>query len=394
MDFTDPKDVISASYALVLDGTRIAEGILAIPSIKPRTSVSIDLPLTIPSKGRCFLWISYVIKKSQGALPAGHELGFDEIRIPVANPGYARTLMAMNNASCDTGYSLSHQDKGNLIIISGKGFNYKFDKRTGMPASMNFEGEELLDKPIEFNFWRAPVDNDMFVVDSWRKQRLDHTTTRAYEVNCICYADSAEIHVRQSAGAMSVQPVVRMDTVWEIKSSGAITLKVNAIKDPQILTLPRIGIRLFLKKWLKVVSYYGMGPMESYVDKHQAARHNYFTATVGELHEPYIRPQENGSHYDCDYVSVRGKGMCLHVVPADENTLSFNASRFTQEELESKAHEYELTNCGSTVLCIDHRMSGLGSASCGPEIQKVYRIDENRYSFAFMIIPENLNKQI
>ena len=259
---------------------------------------------------------------------------------------------------------------------------------------MIFEGEELLDRPIEFNFWRAPVDNDMFVVDKWKKQRLDHTLTRAYEVNCTCNADSAEIHVRQSAGAISVPPVVMMDTVWEIKSSGAVTLKVNAVKDPQIRTLPRIGIRLFVKKWLKVVSYYGMGPMESYVDKHQAARHDSFTATVGKFHEPYIRPQENGSHYDCDYVSVRGKGMCLHIIPADENTLSFNASRFTQEELGNKAHEHELISCGSTVLCIDHRMSGLGSASCGPELQKVYRIDEDRYSFAFMIVPESLNKQI
>ena len=184
-----------------------------------------------------------------------------------------------------------------------------------------------------------------------------------------------------------------MDTVWEISSSGALTLRVNAVKDPQILTLPRIGIRMFLKKWLKTVSYYGMGPMESYVDKHQASRHDSFTAAIGELHEPYIRPQENGSHYDCDYVSVRGKGMCLHVIPADENTLSFNASRFTQEELGNKAHDHELTSCGSTVLCIDHRMSGMGSASCGPEIQKAYRVDEDSYSFAFMIIPENLNKQ-
>ena len=228
----------------------------------------------------------------------------------------------------------------------------------------------------------------------WKKQRLDHTTTRAYEVNCICYADFAEIHVRQSAGAMSVQPVVRMDTVWVINNSGAITLKVNAIKDPQILTLPRIGIRLFLKKWLKVISYYGMGPMESYVDKHQAARHDSYTATVGELHEPYIRPQENGSHYDCDYVSVRGKGIWFHVLSADDSTFSFNASRFTQEELESKAHEHELTACGSTVLCIDHRMAGMGSASCGPQIQKAYRIDDDRYCFAFMMVPESQNKQI
>jgi beta-galactosidase len=279
-------------------------------------------------------------------------------------------------------------------VISGNAFRYSFDKRTGMPVSMVFGGEELLDEPMDFNFWRAPADNDMFVVDKWKKQRLDLTRTRAYEVSCQCSRDSAEIHAKQSAGAMSVQPAVRMDTVWKINSSGAISMKVDAVKDPQIRTLPRIGIRLLVKKWLKTVSYYGMGPMESYVDKHQAARHDSFTAAIGELHEPYIRPQENGSHYDCDYVSVRGKGLCLHIISADENTFSFNASRFTQEELGNKAHDHELEACGSTVLCIDHRMSGLGSASCGPEIQKAYRIDKDSYSFAFMIIPENLNRQM
>ena len=397
MDFTDPKDRISASYALVLDGTRIAEGTLEIPSILPGTNIVIDLPLTIPSKGRCFLQISYVLKNAQGVLPAGHDLGFDEIRIPVSDPRYVKTLIIRNHKPDSAASPLSCQDTEQngdpLIIVSGTGFSYSFDKRTGMPVSMIFAGEELLDTPVEFNFWRAPVDNDMFIVDKWKKQRLEHTQTRAYEMICKCDEDFAEIKVRQSAGAMSVQPVLRMDTVWKVDRSGALTLEVKAEKDPQILTLPRLGIRMFIKKWLKQVSYYGMGPMESYVDKHQAAWHDSFTASLSELHEPYIRPQENGSHYDCDYVSVRGKGICLNVVSADDNTFSFNASRFTQEELGNKAHEHELTTCGSTVLCIDHRMAGLGSASCGPELQKEYRIDEDSYSFAFMIFPENLNKQ-
>lgn len=397
MDFTDPKDRISASYALVLDGTRIAEGTLEIPSILPGTNIVIDLPLTIPSKGRCFLQISYVLKNAQGVLPAGHDLGFDEIRIPVSDPRYVKTLIIRNHKTDSAASPLSCQDTEQngdpLIIVSGTGFSYSFDKRTGMPVSMIFAGEELLDTPVEFNFWRAPVDNDMFIVDKWKKQRLEHTQTRAYEMICKCDEDFAEIKVRQSAGAMSVQPVLRMDTVWKVDRSGALTLEEKAEKDPQILTLPRLGIRMFIKKWLKQVSYYGMGPMESYVDKHQAAWHDSFTASLSELHEPYIRPQENGSHYDCDYVSVRGKGICLNVVSADDNTFSFNASRFTQEELGNKAHEHELTTCGSTVLCIDHRMAGLGSASCGPELQKEYRIDEDSYSFAFMIFPENLNKQ-
>ena len=401
LDFTDPKDCISASYALILDGTRIAEGTLEIPSLLPGTESVIDLPLVIPSKGRCFLRISYVLKKAQGVLMAGHDLGFDEVRIPVPEPKHARALSILSHASDISGNALSLQNTlqntgqngAPLIIITGTGFRYSFDQRTGMPVSMVFAGEELLDGPVEFNFWRAPVDNDMFIVDKWKKQRLDHTLTRAYEMSCQQNPDSVEIHVRQSAGAMSVPPVVRMNTVWTIHQSGALTLRVRAEKDPQFLTLPRLGIRMFLKKWLKQVSYYGMGPMESYIDKHQAAWHDVFTANLTELHEPYIRPQENGSHYDCDYVSVRGKGLCLNVISADENTFSFNASRFTQEELAAKAHEHELEACGSTVLCIDHRMAGLGSASCGPDLLKEYRIDEDHYNFAFTIFPENLNKQ-
>ncbi len=397
LDFTNPKDNISASYALILDGTRIAEGTLEVPSLPPGTSSVIELPLVIPSKGRCFLRVSYMLKKAQGVLQAGHDLGFDEIRIQVPEPRHVKAVMLLSHVNDNTGTAPTLQDSEQngdpLIVVNGTDFCYSFDKRTGMPVSMIFAGEELLDKPIEFNFWRAPVDNDMFVVDKWKKQRLEHTRTRAYEVSCQRNADSVEIHVRQSAGAMSVQPVVRMDTVWKISQTGALTLHVQAKKDPQILTLPRLGIRMFIKKWLKQISYYGMGPMESYVDKHQAAWHDVFSASLGELHEPYIRPQENGSHNDCDYVSVRGKGICLNVISADDNTFSFNASRFTQEELGSKAHEHELVTCGSTVLCIDHRMAGMGSASCGPELQKKYRIDEDSYSFAFMIFPENLNKQ-
>ena len=397
MDFTDPQDIISASYALILDGTRISEGTLEIPSILPGASAVIDLPLTIPSKGRCFLRIRYALKKPDGALMAGHDLGFDEIRIPVADPRYAKALVIMNRASECSEIPLSCQEAEQsgdpLIVVSGSDFCYSFDKRTGMPSSMIFAGEELLDRPVEFNLWRAPIDNDMFIADKWKKQRLGHIAARAYEVNCQSDTDSVEIHVRQSAGAMSVQPAVRMETVWKIAQSGSLTLQVRAEKDPQIRTLPRLGIRLFVRKWLKQVSFYGMGPMESYADKHQAAWHDAFTANLGDLHEPYIRPQENGSHYDCDYVSVRGKGICINVISADDQTFSFNASRYTQEELESKAHEHELTTCGSTVLCIDHRMAGVGSASCGPELQQQYRIEEDSYRFAFMIFPEKFNRQ-
>lgn len=111
------------------------------------------------------------------------------------------------------------------------------------------------------------------------------------------------------------------------------------------------------------------------------------------MHEDYIRPQENGSHFDCDLVSVEGGGLRLTAAGADKDpdrTFSFNVSLFTQEELEQKRHNYELTPCGSTVLCIDHQLSGIGSKSCGPDLLPEYRVSADDFRFAFMLKPEAL----
>ena len=45
---------------------------------------------------------------------------------------------------------------------------------------------------------------------------------------------------------------------------------------------------------------------------------------MDSLFEDYIRPQENGSHWDVSYVEVTGKGDKLSV--ASEKPFSFNAS--------------------------------------------------------------------
>ena len=113
-------------------------------------------------------------------------------------------------------------------------------------------------------------------------------------------------------------------------------------------------------------------------------------AALEELQEDYIRPQESGSRCGCDYVRLTGEGIAFTAATADGEPFSFNASVFTQEELEEKRHNYELEPCGSTVLCIDHRMAGIGSKSCGPDLSEQYRIDEDTYRFAFLIRPERV----
>ncbi len=103
------------------------------------------------------------------------------------------------------------------------------------------------------------------------------------------------------------------------------------------------------------------------------------------MHEDYIRPQENGSHTDCDYVAVEDGEYGL--AAAAEKTFSFNASAYTQEELGEKKHHYELEPSGSTVLCLDYRINGIGSNSCGPELLEKYRFCEETFTFEITLIP-------
>lgn len=160
-------------------------------------------------------------------------------------------------------------------------------------------------------------------------------------------------------------------------------VRLEAKKNSAFPRLPRFGIRMMLPEDMQQVEYYGLGPVESYKDKCRAAYHGRFEETVDSLFEDYIRPQENGSHYDVSYVELARDGLKLSV--AGEKPFSFNASRYTQEELTKKAHNYELVPSGHTVLCIDYVQDGIGSNSCGPEPEKQYQFLEEEFTFAFGI---------
>ena len=142
---------------------------------------------------------------------------------------------------------------------------------------------------------------------------------------------------------------------------------------------------MFLPAEMERVSYYGIGPAESYCDKNKAGTHGLYEAFVREMHEDYIRPQENGSRADCTFVRVYGERGTLTVLA--EKGFSFNVSPYTQEELTEKRHNYELIPCGSTVLCLDYRQNGTGSASCGPRLRKTYRFMDNEFCFKLLLIP-------
>ena len=136
--------------------------------------------------------------------------------------------------------------------------------------------------------------------------------------------------------------------------------------------LPRFGLRLFVPTSFDSVDYFGYGPYESYIDKHQASYIGNFTANVSEMYEDYTRPQENSSHYGCKYMCLTDGNVKVRFEGGKD--FSFNVSEYTQEELAEKRHNFELDKCESNVVCVDYKMAGVGSNSCGPALAEKYRV--------------------
>lgn len=143
--------------------------------------------------------------------------------------------------------------------------------------------------------------------------------------------------------------------------------------------LPRFGLRLFLDERMDQVEYFGYGPYENYSDKHQSSYLGLFRTDAETMHENYIRPQENGSRCGCRYVRLFGSGVHWSII--SKKDFSISVSKYTQEELCAKRHNFELKESGNTVLCLDYKQSGVGSGSCGPQLSEEHRFDERKFCF-------------
>ena len=383
MDFDDLKDYVKISYELTQDGLVISKGILPEFSVAPHGEGKTNLKINVPENGKCYLKLIYHLKKELPLLDEDHILGFDEIEVSKEDTKCKLAEKWIPKTVVDSELQVNENDT--QIHIKGREFAYTIDKRTALFTEMKFAGREYLNHPMELNIWRAPTDNDMYIKSEWKKAHYDKAYTRAYTTEVVQGKHGVKITSHASVVAETVQKILDVTITWKIEAAGKIDADIAVTKDDEFPDLPRFGVRMFLDKKLSAVRYFGMGPQESYCDKHQAASHGLYHANVDDLHEDYIRPQENGSHYDCEYVELNNSR--YGIVASAENAFSFNASYYTQEELEKKTHNYELIESDSVVFCVDYALNGIGSNSCGPVVLEQYRFDDVLFRFQFTLIP-------
>lgn len=437
LDFTDIRDYLTMSYEITCDGQVVISGNIDVPSVAPHGDGTVSLGLITEMQNfthnlstingsdnsgsstaadcssiaerfndkafikdmiphRAFLRVIYKAAVGSAFIKEGDVLGFDEVELDSPKQNTDEILdktPALSKAQDTTSAPLHILETDAEFVISGSGFEYTFDRNTGNFTDIVVDGQELLSAPCDKTIWRAPTDNDRNIKNEWFRAHYDMVSERTYDTSCIVKDGCAVITCTSCLSAPTVQPILRINAEWTVSAEGTIASRMHVTKDTEFPMLPRFGVRMILRKDMQNINYIGMGPYESYIDKHHASWHGSFPASIDAMHEDYIMPQENGSHFDCSYVQISSLGendsktdMAAHSITVTSALpFSMNASPYTAEELTNAAHNYELPESDKSVLCIDYRQNGIGSNSCGPELDEKYRFDEDEWEFEFTV---------
>ncbi len=389
LDFTELSGLVRLECSFIVNGRVCRTETLRLAgALAPHKEGTASFEEPFVPEGKSRLRLRCILTKAWGTLEEGFELGAEEWILSEDLASAQKQEIGKRDGSAKP-EALQVRRASRRIEVRTDQFRLVYDTFTGTPVSLRVGERELWERPVEYNVWRAPTDNDRRIRLEWEKAGYDRIQVRTYqtEVREEPERGGVVISTELSIGAVWRQPFLRLLASWRIEATGEISVQLQGKKDPEFPFLPRFGLRFFLPKAMNQLSYCGMGPMESYPDKHRAALYGIYQSTVEQQYVPYIRPQEHGSHWGCDYVVLSGGG--LRFTAWGEKELCMQASRFTQEELTQTTHAFQLTPSPWTVLCLDYGQSGIGSNSCGPQLLERYRLNPEEFAWSLKLRAES-----
>ena len=267
------------------------------------------------------------------------------------------------------------------VYAKGENFEYRFNKQLGNFDSMIVNGEELLYEPVKLSAFRAPTDNERHRVwhwaklNEWQGENLDVPFTNVHDVK----VTSSSIVADCTLSGISRLPVIRYKTEIMVYADGTISYSLKAKVNERSTWLPRVGYEFALKKENKSFKYFANGPYENYADMCHHVRQDLFESNVDNEYVAYVMPQEHGTHTKARVLNVEDK-----IVFTADN-FDFNVSKYSIDQLWKAKHTDEIGESYATHVRIDYKNSGIGSNSCGPDLEEEFRLSEKKINFNFLV---------
>lgn len=381
MDFIVLSDIATGTWSLLDDGKVVQKGKLPPLTIAPRGARRVTVPVRsfIPEPGHeYFLDLSFRLKRSLLWAPAGHEIAWDQFKLPDSSP--PRTV--------HTNRKLVASENGAMLTVSGADFTVVFDQANCSLRALKYRNVDLLRSAPLPDFWRAPTDNDRGR-DMIRSQGIWRDASNGIERMDARVLDESE------NGRVTVVHVCRLPNVharwttrYEVRATGDIIVSVEF--DPartNLPPMPRMGMQMTLPDEFERIRWFGPGPHETYCDR-KDARIGLYTGTVTEqfFHE-YTEPGESGNKVDVRWIALSnasGVGLLAVGMPL----LSANALRYTHQDLEQAKHPFELKRRDFIVLNLDLKQQGVGGDdSWGAWPHEQFLIPCRPYKYQFRLRP-------
>ncbi|MBE6784958.1 MAG: hypothetical protein E7538_01815 [Ruminococcaceae bacterium] len=373
--FTNANEY-DVSYELLSKGVCVEKRKIDL-DIEPGASRCIVLAhKTLPGDADCH--INFIYRDKEGRVLAKEQHALSEVvEKPVIKDGSFDNIEFKN---------------GTDIKVSCGEACYRFDMKTGMLKSCCAGGKELLANGKGFvpSIYRAFLDNDRNIVRVWRRKGYDKAE---YKGKLVSFEEKGDKVKLESEGRLYLngKKTFEFECKYTVYPDGTMKVKCELEKkklDFNNYELPRFGLNVELDPSLKNVKYYGLGEKENLCDFEAQSTVGIYEGTVGEMDEPYIKPQDNGNHGKTRWLILtddEGKGV---EISACKNYFSFGVHDYTEECIGKAEHIEDLVHGEVTSLNIDGYLRGTGSNSCGPNTLSKYRVVlKDELEFAFYIRP-------
>ena len=182
-----------------------------------------------------------------------------------------------------------------------------------------------------------------------------------------------------SSAGISRYPFFRYTLSYEFFESGEVKVSLAGDIRERVVWLPRLGFELALPYSKDKFSYFGNGPLESYCDMTHHGTMGWHNSDADSEYVNYVRPQEHGNHTGCRELRLEG-----FEIKAD-TVMEISVLHHSIEQLREAEHTDELEKSAVTNVRVDYKVSGIGSNSCGPQLDGKYRLSEKKINFGFTV---------
>ena len=397
-NFFKSLDDVELQWTLESEGKVLANGrnALDIPAQQKRVVKLDGYSLPADVKGEVVLNLDFVLKKAEPMLDAGYAVAREQF---VVNPYTFPTMesvLAVTSGKYDT-RKVEKEEKVAWVTLSAGNTSVTFNHWNGWIDYLDVDGKPMLEEgyAITPDFWRAPTDNDYGAgtqrkLHAWKNPEMKMKSFKVVENE-----GKAEKGVEVVYDMPSVEATLTMTytltPAGELVVNEAMTVNKDAKHKPELM---RYGMQLVMPKAYNMLTYYGKGPGENYIDRNNGDRLGVYDAKVADQYWGYVRPQESGNKTEVRYWQVKdenGKGLEFYsFAPMECSTLNYLASDLDDgwDKNAHQSHSGDLTPRDFSVVKLAARQRGLSCVnSWGAIPLEQYRMPYQDYSFTYVIRP-------